>query len=225
MLFNYLLFDSLIEDTTHAMSKVTGVSILVVVRKNNRSMAEQAMKSIVNHRPIFTLCHNIYGFDNKVLAIVLGSSHPMVRYFEQTTRRSTNSVIDITRCDWRPECFNGGELVYTGPTITSNVMTADFISIYLSIMASCGVSPEIIDYVTPSYFQTCRFDDITTIGKYTVHNNAWIVILIICGTISRKVNTPNAHHILGELCNVLDVKKYSADSISASCNIVNDIEK
>ena len=149
----------------------------------------------------------------------------MVRYFERTTRRSTNSVIDITRCNWRLECFNGGELVYTGPTITSNVMTVDFISMYPSIMVSCGVSPEIIDYVTPSYFQTCRFDDITTIGKYTVHNNAWIVILIICGTISRKVNTPNTHHILGELRNVLDVKKYSAGSISASCNIVNDIEK
>ena len=45
------------------------------------------------------------------------------------------------------------------------------------------------------------------------------------GTISGKVNTPDAHHIIGELCNVLDVKKHSADSISASCNIVNDIEK
>ena len=69
MLFNCLLSDSLIEDTTHAMSKVTGVSILVVVRKDNRSMAEQAMKSIVNHRPIFTLGHNIYGFDNNVLQL------------------------------------------------------------------------------------------------------------------------------------------------------------
>ena len=46
MLFNYLLFDSLIEDTTHAMSKVTGVSILVVVRKNNRSMVEQSQTHI-----------------------------------------------------------------------------------------------------------------------------------------------------------------------------------
>ena len=41
-------------------SKVTGVSIPVMVCKDNKSMAEQAMRSIVDHRPIFTLGHNIY---------------------------------------------------------------------------------------------------------------------------------------------------------------------
>ena len=139
----------------------------------------------------------------------------------QQLRSDDEPTVLVTSCSKHGQvgsfCFKGGELVYTGPTITSNVMTVDFISMYPSIMASCGVSPETIDYVTPSYSQTYRFDHITTIGKYSIHNTACIVILIVCGTISGKVNTPDTHHIIGEFCTVFEAKKYSADSISASC--------
>ena len=60
--------------------KIRKPSIKVIVREDKRSMAEETMTQILAHKPIFTLGHNIYGFDNKLLAIALGSSHAMSLY-------------------------------------------------------------------------------------------------------------------------------------------------
>ena len=45
-------------------------------------IAEMTIKAIIDHNPIFTVGHNnVHGFDSKVLAIELGSSHAMSKYF------------------------------------------------------------------------------------------------------------------------------------------------
>ena len=50
-----------------------------------------------------------------------------------------------TRCDAKPDYFKGRELLYYGPQVRDNVMSLDFVSIYPSIIYSCGISPESID--------------------------------------------------------------------------------
>mmetsp|Transcript_2713 Transcript_2713/g.7222 ORF Transcript_2713/g.7222 Transcript_2713/m.7222 type:complete len:926 (+) Transcript_2713:17548-20325(+) len=262
--------------------------VVSVIRDDNRSIAEAVMELILDHKPIFTLGHNVYSFDNKVLAIALGSKHPMSKYFRQILRSDASTVTDFglimdipginnldtyrfirqsmfgtyktfslgalcesngirspkllsttlvfselwykdnavntmdmmryniadcranlqlcekldlineiislsyiakawisdvllyntgamatsclcasalkddytfawSRCDWRPENFKGGEVLYTGPCVASNLMIVDFISMYPSIMSSCSISPECVDYVLPSIDQTPRF--------------------------------------------------------------------
>ena len=54
-----------------------------IVKTTNIEIAELTMRLILEHEPIFTLGHNIYGFDNKILALPLDSDHFMSGYFCQ----------------------------------------------------------------------------------------------------------------------------------------------
>ena len=56
------------------------------------------------------------------------------------------------RCDAKPNYFKVGELLYYGPQVMDSVMAIDFVSMYPSIMYSCGISPESIDYIDLVHF-------------------------------------------------------------------------
>ena len=46
-----------------------------IVRSNNAEIAIEVMTSIIKHMPTFTIGHNIYVYDNKVLATALPKGH------------------------------------------------------------------------------------------------------------------------------------------------------
>ena len=44
---------------------------------------------------MFTLGQNVYRFDNKVLALALGSDHPMCMYFKQVIRSDVSTFSEF----------------------------------------------------------------------------------------------------------------------------------
>ena len=57
-----------------------------IVKTTNIENIHETMRLILSHKPMFTLGHNVYGFENKVLALALGSDRPMSVYFKQSIR-------------------------------------------------------------------------------------------------------------------------------------------
>lgn len=301
------------------------------VRHTNLQIAELTMALIISHKPIFTVGHNVYGYDNKVLALALGSKHTMSKYFKQIMRSDASTMTDFglimvipginnldtyrfirqsmfgtfktfsldalckandiptpktqeysrvfseewymessvnakdmieynmrdciatialcekldivnqivclsytanawiedvllyntgaiatsslcnatyskgyrfmwTRCDWRPKQFRGGELIYCGPVVASNVMVVDFVSMYPTIMASCGISPESIDYVTPSYSQSARFTSLGIAVMVSMIIPDLMITVIVYGVMG-TVSTSMRHRlIIAEKC-------------------------
>ena len=302
------------------------------VRSSNREMAELMLALLIDHKPIFTLGHNTYGYDNKVLALALGSGHTLSQYFKQVMRSDSSTVTDFglmmvlpginnldtyryirqsmfgtykafsldalckandipspkigsdtrvfseywymessanaksmliynlrdctanlalcvkldiinqvialsyaarawiedvmlyntgamatsclcsaaftrgyeynwTRCDWNPNDFKGGELMYFGPLVANNVMSMDFVSMYPSIMASAGISPESIDYITPDVVYTPRFSRIAVVFMATMMGGRLLISYVMYGV--RTVRNDNAcHQLIISECNM-----------------------
>jgi len=70
-------------------------------------------------------------------------------------------VYNWTRCDWKPQDFKGGEILFSHPLIANNVIVVDFTAMYPSIIASAGISPKSIDIELSMYHRACRFDTVT----------------------------------------------------------------
>lgn len=329
---------------------LAGQDIDHIVRTTNIEIAEITIQTICSHRPIFTIGHNIYGFDNKVLAQALGSSHPLSAYFKQlmrsdaststdfglimtipginnldtyrfiresmfgeyklfglgplceangiaspkTTHHRTfssrwfeqtgvnattmavynlgdcianlelckrldlvNQVVSLcyasrawiqdvmlyntgaiatsclctaayirgydfawNRCDWRPESFRGGELIYTGPCVASNIMSVDFVSMYPTIMSSCGISPESIDYVSPSDVSSRQFRQIGVRAIWEMSRTDCLISCVIYGIVDGQRNVPESALIIGEFTIISELDRsesLSNDSITRTC--------
>lgn len=61
-----------------------------------------------------------------------------------------------TRCDWKPQDFKGGEVLFRQGLISKNVLIVDFAAMYPSILSSAGISPESIDIESYMYRPGCR---------------------------------------------------------------------
>jgi DNA polymerase elongation subunit (family B) len=62
-----------------------------------------------------------------------------------------------TRCDHRPELFEGGEVHFKRPIVCSFPMIIDFVSMYPTIIACTNISPESIDYIDLNTRHGSRF--------------------------------------------------------------------
>lgn len=56
--------------------KIVGMGCSQSVRVCNKDIAIEAIKLIIKHAPTFTVGHNVYSFDNPVLAKALPKKHP-----------------------------------------------------------------------------------------------------------------------------------------------------
>jgi len=63
-----------------------------------------------------------------------------------------------TRCDWIPDTFVGGQVLFTGNKVKRDVVVVDFTSMYPSIIRDGGISPECIDYIDLDKKLEPRFD-------------------------------------------------------------------
>ena len=61
------------------------------VRNCNKDIAIQTMKLLINHAPVFTVGHNVYAFDNPVIAKALPRNDLYRSYF-QTVQKSDNKA-------------------------------------------------------------------------------------------------------------------------------------
>jgi DNA polymerase elongation subunit (family B) len=66
-----------------------------VVGSNNAEIAIEVMKSIITHMPTFTVGHNIYTYDNKVLAIALPKGHKYRQYFKRVLKSDSSTSTTI----------------------------------------------------------------------------------------------------------------------------------
>ena len=71
-----------------------------------------------------------------------------------------------TRCDWIPNIFSGGHVLFTGKKVRKNVSIVDFTSMYPSLIRDGGISPECIDFIDISSMDVTRFDSITLVYTY-----------------------------------------------------------
>ncbi len=71
-----------------------------------------------------------------------------------------------TRCDWIPDVFTGGQVLYTGEKVRRNVAIVDFVSMYPTIIRDGGISPECIDFIDYDSKTTPRFDYICSVYAY-----------------------------------------------------------
>lgn len=71
-----------------------------------------------------------------------------------------------TRCDWIPDVFTGGQVLFTGNKVRRDVAIVDFTSMYPSIIRDGGISPECIDFIDYDNRNTCRFDQMTCLCSY-----------------------------------------------------------
>ena len=70
-----------------------------------------------------------------------------------------------------PDFFVGGQVLFTGTKIRRNVATADFASMYPSLIRDGGVSPECIDFIDYESRDKSRFDHIHALCTYRYHPN------------------------------------------------------
>ena len=53
-------------------------------------------------------------------------------------------------CDWIPNVFTGGQVLFTVEKVKKDVAVVDFSSMYPSLIKDCGISPECIDFIDAS---------------------------------------------------------------------------
>lgn len=70
-------------------AKLRDSNINHVVLHTNKDISLFTIDSILRHCPSFTVGHNIYAFDNIVLALSLPSTHPYTRFFRPVTKSAT----------------------------------------------------------------------------------------------------------------------------------------
>jgi hypothetical protein len=63
-----------------------------IVLDSNEAMAIHIILSVLKHAPAFTVGHNVYSFDNTVLAFALPSKHPYTRFFRSVSKSSNNTA-------------------------------------------------------------------------------------------------------------------------------------
>ena len=66
-----------------------------------------------------------------------------------------------------PQHFVGGEVLFGQSRISNNVCICDFNSMYPSVITSCGISPECIDYVDHGILSNAQFDSLEV--HYVTH--------------------------------------------------------
>ena len=72
-------------------SRIIGMDCEQSVRVCNRSMVIRTMDLIIQHRPVFTVGHNVYAFDNPTIAKALPSNHIYRSYFQAVQKSDTKS--------------------------------------------------------------------------------------------------------------------------------------
>ena len=144
---------------------------------------------------IVSLCYTAKAWVSDVLAYNTGT---MASSCLCSHAHSRGYSISWTRCDWKPENFKGGEVIYTGPSCASNVMIVDFVSIYPSIMSSCGISPECIDYIDPDDIDTCRFNSWGFVAIYKTVGTKRKLVAIFYGIRAGHGKRPEYATIVGE---------------------------
>ena len=87
-----------------------------------------------------------------------------------------------TRCNAKTESFKGGELLYYGPQVRENVMEIEFVIMYPSIIYSCGISPESIDYIDLVNVLQQRFHSISYLEIYSVCSGVCMISLCVYGS-------------------------------------------
>ena len=60
-----------------------------VVETTNEGIVVATISNIIRHHPTFTIGHNIYGFDNPVLALSLPQNHPYMQFFRPVSKTLT----------------------------------------------------------------------------------------------------------------------------------------
>jgi DNA polymerase elongation subunit (family B) len=80
-----------------------------------------------------------------------------------------------TRCDWIPDVFTGGQVLFTGERVQRNVAILDFMSMYPSIICDGGISPECIDFIDYNVRHTPRFSYVHNIYAYSYDSSRHIV--------------------------------------------------
>ena len=306
-------------------SKILGIDCNQSIACSNRDIVIQAMKLLIGHAPVFTVGHNIYAFDNLVLAKALPKSHLFRSYF-QTVQKSDNKAsttiglimtvpginnldtykyifhsmyhsfkqfslehlsnvlelplgkmdsralhfcrdwysasfvnrfdmarynmrdcdatlglcekLDIinqvvslcygakawirdvmlyntgamslssmcsiawnkgyrynwTRCDWIPNVFSGGQVLFTGEKVKRNVAIVDFTSMYPSLIRDAGVSPECVDFIDMSSRHYSRFDSIRVLYTYSYNTGAGFASI---GLVGLGINNPEDGDAMG----------------------------
>jgi hypothetical protein len=71
--------------------KLIGSELPYTVMATNTTIAVETMRLIILHAPTFTVGHNVYAFDNAVLAKALPKHHIYTHYF-QMVQKSDNKV-------------------------------------------------------------------------------------------------------------------------------------
>lgn len=114
-------------------------------------------------------------------------------------------VYNWTRCDWKPQDFKGGEILYSQPLIAHNVLVVDFTSMYPSIICSAGISPESIDFECSMYHRRCRFDSIEVHISLMKHSAGSFLGACVIGTDApyKDGQDPRMECIIGEWYNVV----------------------
>jgi len=72
-------------------SRITGMDCKQSVRSCNKDIVVETMKLLIDHAPVFTVGHNIYMFDNPIIAKALPKSHSYRSYF-QMVQKSDNKA-------------------------------------------------------------------------------------------------------------------------------------
>eukprot|EP00978_Attheya_sp_CCMP212_P041928 scaffold247168_cov61-Attheya_sp.AAC.1 len=111
-----------------------------------------------------------------------------------------NCVYNWTRCDWKPEEFEGGEVLFRKPLIAKFIMIVDFVSMYPSIIASSGISPESVDSRDLNTSSKHRFTTVTIYAHVHVINPASYVLISMMGSDDECNTDPTLQCIIAEKC-------------------------
>ena len=72
-------------------SRITGMDCKQSVRNCNEDIVVETMKLLIDHAPVFTVGHNIYTFDNPVIAKALPRNHPYRLYFQMVQKSDSKA--------------------------------------------------------------------------------------------------------------------------------------
>lgn len=118
---------------------------------------EMARYNIVDCEATLAVCKRL-DMINQIVALCYGANawiRDVLLY--NTGAMSLSSMCSVawkhgykynwTRCDWVPNTFVGGQVLFTGNKVERDVAIVDFTSMYPSIIRDGGISPECIDYI------------------------------------------------------------------------------
>ena len=88
--------------------------------------------------------------------------------------------------------------MYYGNQVRDNVMAIDFVSMYPSIMHSCGISPESIDYIDLVNVLHQRFHSTSYLTIYSVCAGVCVISLCVYGsnTFASNMDRKSFRHII-----------------------------